>query len=493
MVRIVTAATIPVCRCGNTRCHPTYWGEYLCEACALAACRTFDGARWWPGRPWDADRIGDTPGPVAVLDHSGWRQHDGRCWPWARAGSIAGLGELCAAMRVRQVWVHASALDRLGWEAMPAAPEGWRTGGAHGWGNYWRDGKTGKTGFELCVPAWGDGPFAECSTGAELADELGRFVDAMGGALWHSSGAITSERMLKQMYRGRDRRLRIRATVHPPPAMRGARGQIPAGEEPNLRWWRRREFTAGERRARYCHAFDLHGMFLAAASSVALPAGAVEHHQGAELRARLGELDRRPGYWLIEPPAGDEPLPPILGRRPAGPVWVTTPTFRLVADRGPVAALEAYTWPEHHQYLRPWYERLRDARTALLGHSGPAAAAVKETYSSGIGRLGSPTRLAGLDDPLFQPYWRHAVIGEARSRLWARLARAKRPPVAVDVDCVWWLSSHQDPAKLADELGLRLGAGLGEWAHISTIPGPLGRELLSHPAPIGELKAAGEA
>lgn len=481
-------------RCGGRAVQETYWGELICRECGPRLARDFDRAGWWPAPPWEPDhQLSGEPGPIAVIDRAGWHQRDGRCWPFDRLRSAELLGELAAAMRVRQIWMHATVLPRAGWYTFPDPGPGWnRTPEPVDWANYWPDG--GGAGFEVCVPSWGDGPFAELDAG-ELAGELAAYWAATG-ALWQRSGAITSDRILRAELTGAGR-LRVRRTVQPPPALRDERGRPPAGEEPPLRWTRARGIEdplfqpyllASERRARWCHAFDLNGAFLAAASSLPLPVGDVDHQDQAPVLFDR----RRPGYWLVDLPAWADPcLPaPYGGDRRGGRTWLTTPTVELLADRWSMEPLEAFTWPEAHQYLRRWYERLRDARAALSADPGAALVAVKETYTAGIGRLGSPTRARGIEDPLFQPYWRHAVNAEARARLWARLARTGRRPVAVDVDCVWWLSSHEDPGRLAVELGLKLGAGLGRWKHAGTIAGGAARELLAGPHPLRDLKAA---
>lgn len=465
----------------------TYWGERHCGPCAQVVAAELDRTGWWPHVPWEpAGRAEDT-GPVAVLDVMGWRQAGVSVDPWPYLASVELLGELCHWAGARQVWVHASALGRIGWTALPGAEPGWRASEQHDgsegdWSNYWRD-DASRQGFELCVPGWGAGPFSECATGAELARELERFTTATAGGMWHRSGAITSERMLRRMLGAG--RVRVGKTAQPPPAVRDERGQKAQGEEPTFRWWR--QAAEGERRARYCHAFDLNAQELGAASSLTLPVGDFEHQAEPV-------FDRRtPGYWLIAPPVWPELLPPPHGFRWGDPIWVTTPTMELLTSHpaleGPVRPLEAFTWPRAHQYLRGWYERLRDARAALLDGGGPALDALKETYTRGVGRLGSVDRSHGTDDPMFQPYWRHAIKAEARSRLWARLARMPLAPVAVDVDCAWFLSSKSADA-LAVQLGLKVGRDLGQWKHHSTLPGKVARELLEGDSPITALKDA---
>ena len=214
----------------------------------------------------------------------------------------------------------------------------------------------------------------------------------------------------------------------------------------------------------------------------------------------------KPGYWQIYRgalSARDRPttvgFPPFTNDRPHQErfVWVTTPTLELVVSAngyrlgdgrfGGEMPLAGWWWPDTCQGLRPWYERLRDARAALAP-AGPAYDAVKMVYKAGIGRLGS-TRRTREDDPLYQPTWRHMVIAEARGRIWRRIAKCNRPPVAVQVDGAWWFSDIEDPLAAADELGLPLDPiALGRWKYVGTGSGRDARKALTAQSPIMALR-----
>lgn len=330
--------------------------------------------------------------------------------------------------------------------------------------------------------------FAACASAADLAEQLAAYRGAVG-VHWRSSGAVTSDLLLYQL----GRRYGARQVAHaeaPPVAVRDPRGRPPLGQEASGFAYARPPVGV-EQRARYCHTFDINGQYLAAAGDALLPTGPAEHYP---TRDPLVLHDRgEPGYWRValEIPALRDPaglLPDLTGRRHNGELWVTTPTLELLYQRDAVAAvLEAWVWrSERPVALRPWYERLRDARAALAGteRAEVARQAVKDTYAQGIGRLGSPMRRRGTDDPLYHPYGMHSIWAEARCRWWRRLERLGQAPVAINVDAAAWLTNTPDPGRFAARIGLgALGNRLGQLKHTGTIPGNAARPLLTRDDP----------
>lgn len=320
-------------------------------------------------------------------------------------------------------------------------------------------------------------PFVGVDDPGELYWDLWRLEAALGGVPWYSSGAVTSDvllRILHQPPRGRP----IERTTLPPPALKQGRGGRPAGRENPIVWHRRP--GPGDYGA-HVHHYDLNAAYLAAASKLRLPQGEpVELHPDAG--AEHPSIYRQPGYWRLELERIWDvgTLPDPVGPRPAKEteLWVTTPTVRLLDDYGVgYRVLAGWYWPGTCEALTPWYERLRDARTIL---EGPPLAAVKQIYKQGIGRLSSELRSRD-DDPLYQPAWTHLVIAESRARVWRRLSTLRRHPLAVDVDSVWIEHEAADPLEAAGELGLPIGSKLGEWKPLGTVPAELVAQVLAGP------------
>ena len=459
-------ATLPA-RCD--RCHApapvfehAYWGEVLCTPCALAAADEYD-VEGWPkaADDWPASESAAVLGPLWGL--SGrlglqWAER-GRLWvtghPVSGTTKARDLVELALRRNRRQVWLHRDALRRLGLpESIPPPARElvgseWLEGsGVHHLGPWMRF-RVGRHTVNVAVPSWetrrqvGERPLWDrAPTTEELFAELSAFEAAVGHG-WVHSGAVTSDAMLRDHWHGR-----ITRAVLPEP--KGEDLARPGLEQVDS-WAMAADNIGADHPARWCYAFDLGGMFLGAASGLALPVGPPVHTGASAPQPIL------PGYWLV------------------GERWVTTPAL------GDGDGLwDAWVYPEHHQFLQPWYKALRDARAQLCPGS-VALAAVKAVYTQGIGRLGSGRR-ADLADPLFQPYWRHAVVAEARERLRRRLAGLDQSAgvvVAVDTDALFVLSTAQDARVLALRLGLPLGAGLGQYHVLGRCPARQARELLA--------------
>jgi hypothetical protein len=412
---------------------------------------------------------------VAVFDGAGW------CFPGGRRRSmprtLEELGQLSIAYGLRQLFVLPSAMPALG---LPHGPGPWyrlRPGSSYpdpfvNSPGPWHVGTTGgglRAGFTCWVPGtdhafevtlleWEPpnrtggprgGPWGDCGTGEELLEQLARWHRATGGAVWRRTGAITSEAWLRDHYR---RAGTLRAT-ETPEGLENVEADLT---------WHRAPFALVEAKAAHCHAFDLNAMYLSAASSLALPVGTPEHRSGRWVDKPAAT---EPGYWRLD----------------RG--WVTSPTLALLREQlGPdLKVLEGWCYPEHHRFLEPWYRTWRDARAELLAGGGPALEAVKATYRQGVGRMGSTRRARGDADPLHQPYWRQAVIAEARTRLERRIAKLRQGPVAVDVDCLWFLTNTADPTRFAHRTGLPVGDGLGQFHLRSSCTGRAARSALEDP------------
>ncbi len=250
----------------------------------------------------------------------------------------------------------------------------------------------------------------------------------------------------------------------------GARPSLVEPEEVNieadLSWCR--PPTAEEKEHTWVHAYDRSGSYLAGVSGLELGIGEPVHHaNGREFDPKL------PGYWLAEiPEPGDWRMPHPLDPRGrfAGKVrWLTTPSVEFATQQGyELDIREAYTWPEHGRILDAWYERIRDARTALDTDDQDAQLAreqLKQIYASTIGMLGSHIHLAGR--PGYAPARRHMIIAKARTNILRRVVKigeeSGRWPVAVVTDTVLYTSSEADPVKAWPGGEQWLGRALGRY------------------------------
>lgn len=386
-------------------------------------------------------------------------------YPITPPRTVSEAWDIARRLELRQIWMTKGAVEAIGLPAeldrrAPTNHEFLDSGTIRHpqhqevlapWLTYWSDSAERQI-VEISFPSWDRySPFNSCSHFApDLAGEVGEFNERTG-MMWRRNGQTTSDAWLRDNLRG------LRTTDAPEP---GDNGNL----EADLRTVR--ELEDSERRAKFVHAFDANAMYLGAASSLALPVGRAEHNVDGNIYPVT-----MPGYWRY------------------GAEWITTPTARF-RDAG--AAQEFYGWPEWHRFLEGWYKALRDARNELVVFGpSPALDAVKATYRQGIGQLASHRK--EHIDPLYQPYWRHAIQAEARTRLERRIRELKVQPLAVDVDCLYVLAGSPDPVFTAMRVGIPLGNGIGEFKVTGTATGAHVRAILKSsrgPEALGALREA---
>lgn len=226
--------------------------------------------------------------------------------------------------------------------------------------------------------------------------------------------------------------------------------------------------TEDEARLRYVHAYDRGGSYVAGIAGLELPIGEPVHHpDGVPFDAAT------PGYWLVEvPEAADWRLPYLLnprGRQFTDAKWVCTPTLERAIDLGyePVIR-EAWLWPRHGRVLNGWYERFREASTALDVEDVDAKAArnqAKIIRTHGVGVIGSVEHLKGKTG--FSPERRFHIVAKAKANIVYRLnqigEQTKRWPLAVSTDTVLYASDDPDPNTAWPGDPKTLGRGFGQY------------------------------
>jgi hypothetical protein len=248
---------------------------------------------------------------------------------------------------------------------------------------------------------------------------------AWAGIEWHTGPIPTGLHMIRQYAR--------RVGGWQTPRLPEMTGDLNV-EAPSV--WDR-ELTESERDRQWCHLIDKHAAYLGACSSLELGIASPEHTTRPSFDARI------PGYWRVDVDPAPWPLllPDPLGRdvpRRRRREWFTTPTVKLALQQGIELDIpEAWTWPLHRAVLRPFYERCRNARSALeailarepsprrqVAATG-ALRALKAIYAATLGG-----GLASLKDrkrdprpPWYRPDWRHHVIAQARANMLRNLAR----------------------------------------------------------------------
>jgi hypothetical protein len=281
---------------------------------------------------------------------------------------------------------------------------------------------------------------------ATLARRIGLLTGALGHPYAMSGSTSGIDLMMVLRWKDREKLFTPRATIEPAQLNTVA---------VDINWSRKP--TLEELKHRWVHAYDRSGSYLAGCAGLELGIGEAKHHPDGTPFVR-----GLPGYWRIEIPAnGDWRMPNPLDPRGlhAGRVrWVTTPRleFAVVELGYEPQILEAWTWPEHGRVLDPWYEKVRDARTALDVDDADAQVArdqLKQIYAETIGMLGSHTHMGPRDDRAardgYDPARRHHIVDKAGININRRVRKigedTGRWPVAITTDTVLYTSSEPDP------------------------------------------------
>lgn len=186
---------------------------------------------------------------------------------------------------------------------------------------------------------------------------------------------------------------------------------------------------------------DVNAAFLAAASSVEVAHGQLVH-TGPTVFDR-----RRPGYWLIDLPAWNDPrIVHPLGHGVRPTMWVTTPTMALLAqlqDHGLLELAEPLdSWTcDTRCRLRAWTDHVKTDRatTIALGLDRDATAerqlaaterldVIKQGYSVAVTLMGNETGSA-----IYRPDWAQHIRAQHAATMWRRmwgLVQAQMPVYA---------------------------------------------------------------
>ncbi|HUO37598.1 MAG TPA: hypothetical protein VMU34_07075, partial [Mycobacterium sp.] len=130
--------------------------------------------------------------------------------------------------------------------------------------------------------------------------------------------------------------------------------------------------------------------------------------------------------------------------------------------------LQAWTWPQHGRVLLGWYERFRDARTALDTDEPDAQAARNQSkiiYTHGIGIIGSDEHLKGKIG--YSPERRLHVISKANANIIYGLNKTGQHggqwPVAAATDTILYASDDPDPVTAWPGGPKTFGRGFGQY------------------------------
>lgn len=351
-----------------------------------------------------------------------------------------------------------------------ALAAGWEIGGDHKslgtWSRVWHG---NRLGVRIALIAGMDSSpdnglpiLADDPSPAALAKRLARFAEALGQS-WHVDGGATGSDLMTALRTSSDRERLFTPSEPVPPAERG-------GTVAELNWARKP--TSREASFRYVHGYDRNGSYLAAVGGLHLGIGEPEHFVDESL-SEVAFKPSLPGYWKVSIPATSNWMAPhpLVARGPVPdyPVWVTTPELAYAAELGYDPAIEeAYVWPEHSRFLDSWYEKLRDARTALDTDDPDDLIArdmLKRVYSITIGRFAAgKERSEG-----WAPERRHLIMARAKVNtlrmIWKNADFSGQWPVACSVDTVVYLSDDPDPVTAwpGDPKHLSRGLGMFKW------------------------------
>ena len=291
----------------------------------------------------------------------------------------------------------------------------------------------------------------------EVVDRLAAFHTATGEA-WRINGGAVGCAMVRATFTKGGAPL-----WHHTPETRGRTIR----EQGPLVW--QRPLTDQDAPYPYVLELDLNASYLCAAGVAKLA-----HSELLPVPGPVQFDQRRAGMWQMQAesiPAGywgRGRAPGILDpRRIAddGTVWASTDIVKwLIAHRVEVVIGDALisTPGETRELLRPWKDRVAQARISPLNEIPGVEKAVKTLWTDTPGMMARP---GGW---IHRPDWRWAILDTARMTLIRKLEAVYmltgRWPIKVATDAAWWPVNSSDPQAAARELGIAPNpAELGNW------------------------------
>lgn len=245
-------------------------------------------------------------------------------------------------------------------------------------------------------------------------------------------------------------------------------------EKVGQRLWKR-PLTDEEQARAFIVAYDKNSMYPASCTGVVLGAGLPAHVSNPTFDAKRERP--LPGVWHCtirgSSPFNGKDLPHPTEGKISG--WFWSYTVKLLYEVGyEVAIDEAYIWNEGHTILRPFAEKLWDAReqvqtnTARYAHEQArniAQGAIKQVMNISLGWLDmGKNRVRDEDEtPWYhRPDWYQLLKDNAHYRMfWTIRARLKEgySPVGIYEDCLYYASNEAN--HLLAIPGMMKKAGLG--------------------------------
>ncbi len=228
----------------------------------------------------------------------------------------------------------------------------------------------------------------------------------------------------------------------------------------------------------YLHEFDRRSHFLSACSGLLVGGKQLTY------QVKPAFYKRVPGLYHVSlsgtSPFNGEALPhPFKG---LNDTWVGTPLVQAAIECGyQVEILEGYVFEDYHTTFTPWYERLRDAKQALIEDTTrfkydlPRKAAlesVKLEYTRAIGLMGRERQKNEKSHWYDRPDWRRMIIDEANHRMLLTLMGLGEAVtshfIGMWVDNLWFVSNNPNPYESVP--GLPIASNIGKYKYEGTYP-----------------------
>lgn len=438
-------------------------------------------------------------GRVGVLDVDGLHVAGrSEVVPVALPAGLAGAYEVAESASVSQLWVHPRAVLAMGLPAERPAnvvidaglPHEWAeldgTGlecdpkGLAPWVVVWKSsGARRESSRSIVFPGYDSRtPWVDAEDGATLLEAVTTLNRQLGKVDYYRSPNTTIGQFVLRHTRSADP-CRAILSGEVPPAVRHAQ-MVPVRSSRGL--------LDEEEGTRFLHRFDLSAAELTGMNTP-LGVGEPKHRMAPEGQGLEFEKAERKlaGYWrLAEAPGVWDTRLPDLVFRPSedGSVWVTTPDLVLLGElaerygQSVPVAVEAWVWPESKRALYATYERLQQARKALILGRGTPGGEIAYKAHSGLYKtlMGYLARVAGPrdeKDALWRPDWRDMIKAQTYCNAYRQMVRVghsvNRWPVATYADAVYYAADELEAAGAAPA-GLVLGTGGGQWKHEAVVP-----------------------